>query len=395
MSAADEGLLERREDTNASLGAERASSDATTSRAISAAERARDDLIERDRHLADERLSRVRLASDRKLASAREASEARISVVTVERAQADAGTRDERTLTDALMQSERDRSDHDIQLGRRDRLSDRSRLTSHRHDTDVRLLNERTEMDAQTAALDVTKEALQRADETNDRRSDVFGMVAHDLRSPLFVMSMTAESIVETTAEASTREAAEDMVRAAARMERLLTDLLDVARIEAGTLRVAREEHDVGALVGEVVHSYGPLFTDRGMTFGGDVPEAYILGVFDRDRIVQVLSNLLGNAMKFMTRGGVATLRVEQRGPEVLFELRDSGPGIRPDALPHVFERFWQLENTARRGLGLGLHICEKIVDAHGGRIWAESDLGHGAVFRFTVPASSGVSATG
>ena len=107
---------------------------------------------------------------------------------------------------------------------------------------------------------------------------------------------------------------------------------------------------------------------------------------FDHDRIIQVLSNLLGNAMKFTPRGGTVELHVEQKTNEIEFVLRDSGHGIAANALPHIFERFWQIDGYERRGLGLGLHICEKIIAGHGGRIWAESPAGRGATFRFTVP---------
>jgi len=101
---------------------------------------------------------------------------------------------------------------------------------------------------------------------------------------------------------------------------------------------------------------------------------------------LQVISNLLGNAMKFMPSGGTASLSVAQQDAQIEFELSDSGPGIHPDQLPHVFERFWQVDSGARRGLGLGLYICEQLVVAHGGHIWVESDVGEGATFRFTLP---------
>jgi chemotaxis family two-component system sensor kinase Cph1 len=99
-----------------------------------------------------------------------------------------------------------------------------------------------------------------------------------------------------------------------------------------------------------------------------------------------VLSNLLGNAMKFVPSGGTATLRVVRREAEIEFLLSDSGPGIYRDQLPHVFERFWQVESNSRRGLGLGLYICKQLVEAHGGHISVESEVGKGATFRFTLP---------
>jgi signal transduction histidine kinase len=122
------------------------------------------------------------------------------------------------------------------------------------------------------------------------------------------------------------------------------------------------------------------------MTFSVGVPIPAIVAFFDRDRIVQVLSNLLGNALKFTPREGAVHLHAVRGEGQIEFVLRDSGPGIHSTALPHVFERFWQIDSDTRRGLGLGLYICEKIVALHGGRIWAESEFGNGATFRFTLP---------
>jgi signal transduction histidine kinase len=171
-------------------------------------------------------------------------------------------------------------------------------------------------------------------------------------------------------------------------MERLLMDLLDVARIQSGTLHIFKQPHDVRALVLEVLNSYGPLFTQRGIAFTIDTPGDSIVFPFDHDRVVQVLSNLLGNAMKFTPRGGAVGLRIERQPDMVEFALEDNGQGIHPAALPHVFERFWQIDQEGRRGLGLGLHICEKIVQAHGGAIRAESELGKGSTFLFTLPVA-------
>ena len=95
---------------------------------------------------------------------------------------------------------------------------------------------------------------------------------------------------------------------------------------------------------------------------------------------------MLGNAIKFTDSGGSVALRVERQAEQIVFELRDNGVGIAESALPHVFERFWQIDSSTRRGLGLGLHICKNIIETHGGRIWVESEVGKGSIFRFTLP---------
>jgi signal transduction histidine kinase len=388
MDPARENIADLRERTDASLGAERATTDVATDRTTAMVQRALDDLIERDRMLADERLLKFRESADTLLARERSASPERPSSVALERHMADEGRKAEREGTDALLERERERADVGVETERRDLEGDRARLEARRQDTDQDLSTERKGTDVGVNAVGARDVALAHAQKQEARRADVLAMVAHDLRSPLCAIALNAKRIAESTREPSTREAAEDMTRGAARMERLLRDLLEVVRIESGTLRLVKRRHDVGALVAEVLQSYRPLFADRGITFSVEGPPAAVIASFDYDRLVQVLSNLLGNAMKFTPHEGTVRLQVERRAGEVELVVRDSGPGIHPDALPHVFERFWQIDDDAHRGLGLGLYICERIVQAHGGRIWAESDFGKGATFRFTLPAS-------
>jgi len=297
---------------------------------------------------------------------------------------ADADKQAERGVTDAALHSERQRADAAVETARAHHEDDLLQHAARRLDTDDQLSTERGGEDVNVTALGATKTALADARHEKARRGDVLAMVAHDLRSPLSVITLNADCLGHAE-DASLRELGQDMILAAARMERLVTDLLDVARCESGTLQIVKEPQDVGALVAEVLRSYHPLFVARGLTFDAEAPAALVCPM-DHDRIVQVLANLLGNAMKFTPRGGAVHLRAERSGAEVLFTLRDNGPGIAPDAIPHVFERFWQIDNDERRGLGLGLYICERIVTAHGGRIWVGSEIGKGATFSFTLP---------
>jgi signal transduction histidine kinase len=385
MERVREAIKESRAHTDASLGAERASTDSETNRMAAKAQRVLDDVIEHDRLLADERLLKFRHGVDISRARDRSASSA-VSLET-ERAAADEGRRVERDAADAFVDQERQRADAAVNTGRREQEAQRVRLEAHREVTDEQLLTERDGADSAVASFEKTRAALARAEREQGRRDAVLGMVSHDLRSPLSIIVMNAQFITDETKDAAVGEAAQEITQAGARMERLLADLLDIARIESGMLRIVRRPHDVGALVGEVFRSYRPLFADRGMTFTTEARGAPLLASFDHDRIIQVLSNLLGNAMKFTPRDGTVGLVVERRGAEIEFVLRDNGPGIHPDMLPHVFKRFWQVDLGMRRGLGLGLYICEQIVNAHGGRIWAESELGNGTTFRFTLPA--------
>ena len=387
MEHVENVIKEQRAHTDASLGAERAATDSGEHRSEVIAQRMLDDLIERDRNLADAHLLKLRDTADSMLASNRSVSPSKEGgAVAQERRIADEGKKSERDDMDAHVQDERQRSDLVVEMERRDHEHRRIELDSRRQDTNDQLSSERHDSDAAVTALGSTQDALAVSESQQGHYGDVLGMVSHDLRNPLLIIAMNAEAIAADTQESSTRKSAQQVTRAAARMERLLADLLDVVRIQSGTLRITKRLHGVGALLAEVLKTYGPLFANHALTFTIEGPATAIIASFDYDRIVQVLSNLLGNALKFTPQGGTVILRVQQRGAQVEFSLSDSGAGICPNDLPRIFERFWQIENPARSGLGLGLYICRKIVEGHGGLIVAESELGKGATLRFTVP---------
>ncbi|MEO5768311.1 MAG: HAMP domain-containing sensor histidine kinase, partial [Polyangia bacterium] len=341
--------------TDLSLRAERARANTVDMLTTQRERRLVDDLLERDRILADGRLWKFRDDADSLLANDRSASPAASTLLILERRVADEGTKAQRVENDAALERERQRADSATESARRMAPDVRAQLELRRHDTDDHLLAEREGADVAVNALEESKVAL-------NRRGDVLGMVTHDLRSPLSLITLNAQCIAKDTAENSTRDAAGDVLLAAARMERLLTDLVDTLRIESGTLRLKRRPHDVGALVNEVYRSYLPLFEGRGMAFIVETPADAVVASFDHDRVVQVLSNLLGNALKFTVRGGRVHLCAALRGDQIAFVVRDNGPGISPSALPHVFKRFWQIDSDTRRGLGLGLFICRQIV---------------------------------
>lgn len=386
MPQSQSATADGRAQTDASLGAERASSDLENAVTENALRRGLDDLIERDRLLADLRLLKFRDRADRLLSRERFDSPSPNSSVFLERNLADECKKEEREMADALLHGERHRSDMAVIAERNELDALRVELEPLRQLTDGHLSTERDGADSTATILGLTKNALADARTRHGRQVDVLNVVAHDLRSPLSVISMTAERLAEMSPAAFTPVLASPIISAVARMERLLADLLDLARIESGTLRIVKHRLDMGQLLAEVLQSYGPMFSARGIGFTVERPAKALMLSFDHDRIVQVLSNLLGNAMKFTPRAGSVTLQVEYDVERVAFALSDTGPGIPVDALPHVFERFWQIDSDKRRGLGLGLHICENIIQAHEGRIWVESDPGHGATFRFTLP---------
>jgi signal transduction histidine kinase len=183
------------------------------------------------------------------------------------------------------------------------------------------------------------------------------------------------------------------MHESTAAMQRLVEDLLDVSTLRQGALRVHRAEHRLGDVFGEAERMLRPVAEARGVTLAvhGVDDASERRGTLDGARVVQVLSNLVGNALKFTPAGGTVEVRYAVGGasPEeeaVLASVRDTGPGIAPDDLPHIFTAYWQCDQRERRGVGLGLWIARAIVEAHGGRLRVESPPGHGATFHFALP---------
>ena len=177
--------------------------------------------------------------------------------------------------------------------------------------------------------------------------------------------------------------------RAAKRMNRLIQDLLDVALMEAGQLTIERARLSAGGLIVEAVDMQRPLASSSSLELrvevDPDVPDVW----GDRDRLLQVFENLIGNAIKFTKAGGRITAGAASRDDEVVFWVADTGCGIASENLPRVFDRFWQATRAGRQGAGLGLPITKGIVEAHGGRIWVESTAGSGSTFFFTIPRVS------
>jgi signal transduction histidine kinase len=352
------------------------------------ARRLLDDVIERDRISADQGLWKFRKSADNLLARRRSKAAVAPDSVVEERDGADQRTRLERADTDARLGLERQRADAAIDSERREHESCQAKVEALRQATNAELLTERARADVAVAALDESAASLAHIKSEHGHDRDVLAMVAHDLRSPLSIITINAQFMADSAQDPTLHEVADEVTGAAARMERLLTDLLDAVRIDSGTLRIDKRPNDVGVLVSQIFHSYQPLFASRDITFTAQGPTEVTVVAFDHDRIVQVLSNLLGNAMKFTPAHGAVSLHARRVDQRVEFLVRDDGPGIEPSEMPHIFERFWQLDSAARRGLGLGLHICERIVEGHAGRIWVESALGKGASFFFTLPVA-------
>ncbi len=252
-------------------------------------------------------------------------------------------------------------------------------------DVDVRLI----EKAAFRAALAVDSARLyQIAQRAIDSRDEVLGIVAHDLRNPLNAILMQANLLQRSGAVSnqSPTKSAEMIERSVNRMNRLIRDLLDVTRIEGGRLIIEPDRVPSRQIVLDCIDAQKLIASSAAVHLRSEMTPVLEDVWGDRDRLFQIFDNLIGNAIKFTKPGGCITVGAKSRADSVLFWVTDTGMGIYPDDLPHVFERFWQTRKSERRGAGLGLPIVKGLVEAHGGRIWAESTLGEGSTFYFTIP---------
>jgi len=217
-------------------------------------------------------------------------------------------------------------------------------------------------------------------------REELLAVVSHDLKNPLNAIVLH-ETILQRSANPAMVEHARVVKRAAMTMQRLIGDLLDSASLDAGQLRLDVAEGSVADIVEQVVEGLSPVADDRGVRLVVEVPGT-LRACLDGPRMVQVLGNLVANAIKFTPRGGTVLVRGQERSGAVVLAVVDTGSGIAPEALPHVFERYY---TSGRGGNGLGLHIARRLVEAHHGTITARSQPGEGSVFEITVPHCAAV----
>jgi signal transduction histidine kinase len=171
-------------------------------------------------------------------------------------------------------------------------------------------------------------------------------------------------------------------------MNRLIQDLLDHVRLQAGRLSLDVEDVSVDTIIQDAEETFRPLADQRHVHFE-TTPGDGVCVRADRTRVSQIVGNLIGNAIKFTPEQGIVKLRATPDDKQVVFQVVDDGPGIPPDHISRLFDNFWQARKSDRRGVGLGLAIAKELVEAHGGKIWVESSVDHGSTFSFSLPAAS------
>jgi signal transduction histidine kinase len=243
------------------------------------------------------------------------------------------------------------------------------------------------ELERRTALAVVHTQMYGEAQAAVRARDEALAVVAHDLRDPVSTIFMSASLLLELPLpEPRRRRHLEIIKRTAARANRQIQDLLDVGRIEAGRLSVMPAPVAVAELAAEVGEWARPKAEEAGQEFACAVPDGLPDVLADHSRVIQALTNLIGNALKFTPAGGRVELRADRNGEAVRFSVADTGPGIAEEHLPYLFTRFWQARPGDRRGAGLGLAIVQGIVEAHGGSVEVRSTPGEGSTFSLTLP---------
>jgi len=346
-----------RDKTDESLQLERDSVDRVFDAEVSDAEGTADAVISRARARADALLGAARAKSDQSSGSER-VSEALHTARAVE----DRVLKHERAIADQALQHSRSES--------------AASLSNERSTTDHDLSIERS-----------------RSDHALAMRDEFMGIVSHDLLNLLNAVLGTSALIEKEVLRDDHVERimahARRVQRSGARMARLVGDLVDVASIEAGRMAVSRVVGDPTDVVGEAVETFQAEAVKRGISLTAEIEPDVPQVAFDAPRILQVLCNLISNALKFTPEEGSIVVRMERVDDDIVGSVSDDGAGIPDDKLEAVFDRFVQLTLQDRRGVGLGLFISKCIVRGHGGRIWVENRVTGGSTFSFTLPVDA------
>lgn len=261
-----------------------------------------------------------------------------------------------------------------------DRKAEDDEIVVERFAFDTALDNERA---GKRAAHASTKIAL-------TTREEFLAIVSHDLRNPLGTILSCADMLLNDFSFSNIPDEAKRWIeivnRNAQTSLRLISDILDVERIAEGKLGLQFARHDLAEIINQAAENQAHLASTKSILLKASTVVAFDPINCDGDRVAQILSNLIGNALKFTPEGGTITVSAQDLGSEVIVSVEDTGQGIAADKKDQIFERFAQIGNKDRRGLGLGLFISKILVESHGGKIWVSSSLGHGSVFYFSLP---------
>jgi signal transduction histidine kinase len=385
-------LRRERTRTDKSLTAERSVADRSMSRGGEVTQRAADVARRKIQDEADRTLRTDRKAADAERARKPSRKPPSRELVT-ERRRAAESLRRERQRADRSLARQRRHTDSALREERRERRdTEKGLFARERGRTDRDLGEERNQTDD---AFRLAERRVSQATTAREKaaaavllRDEFLAIISHDLRTPLNIIEINAVRLAQRV---SAGEGAEQLRRmclqieeAVKRIARMVEELLDAERMALAKLRLQTKPGDLRDVAREAVDMVAPLVSEQGVSLEATLPEEPVQASFDRDRILQVFSNLLGNAVKFTPKGGKVRLGIE-KSDRLLVTVSDTGPGIPADQHDRVFRRFTQVR-AAPGGAGLGLYIARRIIEAHGGEIGVNSRPGGGSTFFFTLP---------
>jgi signal transduction histidine kinase len=371
-------FAKERQQTDESLTVERGKTDDSFEVFNNKAEGKTDKVVERGRKEADDARSQRRSVADEK----RDENVVK-SILLSERKLEDSAIAYERSNMDSALEFER---------GEKERLM-ANLLSQERGETDRNLLGERNKTDLEversTGLLSKEQAAHSQTKSALTTREEFVAIVSHDLRNPIGAILSAIELLNDEESVANIDSDAKQFIqiikRNAGTALRLISDILDMERIVEGKIQLQVSKYQLNDVINQAIESHAHLASARVINLSfvpsGNLP----LISFDRDRISQVLSNLIGNALKFTPVNGSVTVTARETANEIDVSVSDSGPGIPEDQKERIFERFTQIKNKDRRGIGLGLYISKTLVESHGGKLTVQSTLGSGSKFSFTL----------
>lgn len=389
----DESAETLRTNTDKSLGEERLKTDEYLEQKSQAVTEDAEEAIRSHRLAADNKKEQARAEADQSKSDRRQqsaptqASKTDDKILTQEREQSDKAQALEREREDKVRIRERFQK----------RLIAEALLDGERKETDANLLDERAGIDLDSrkssTLLDEEKHSHGAAKAALVTRDQFLAVVSHDLRNPLGSIALSAGLMRRELAKGNADQ--EKLLRwvgiiekSSGNMDRLINDLLDIERMDNEKLEIRRSTGDICQLLAECKELFAPVASSKNFEMLVESCSDSLIAEFDHDRMLQVLSNLIGNALKFTPKGGKIGLSAKKVKVELEISVSDNGPGIPQEKLLKIFDRFSQLGTDDRRGLGLGLFISKWIVEAHGGRIWVISEPKKGSTFSFTLPVS-------
>ena len=388
-------LLTERGRTDRSLEAERIATARCATDSREAAQGRADVARRRDRDEADRDLARGRKTADAE--RTRAAGKKPSREIDAERRRAARTLKRERRFADEAVARQRRRSDSALRQERRKHGETESELFGReRRKTDRRLGEERGRTDGAFQAaerrLGMAKTVGEKSAAALELRDEFLAILSHDLRTPLNVIAIGAARVGKMVPQGEgvlqIRELCGQIEASVQRIGRMIDDLLDAERMALGHLRLPKEIGDLREVARESASLMQPLLSAQETSLYSALPEYPVMAAFDRDRILQVLLNLLGNAVKFAPRGGKIWLAMEANDGLVRVTVSDTGPGVPIAQRKRIFRRFTQGER-GKGGVGLGLYIARRIVEAHGGKIGVEPRPGTGSTFFFTLPMNA------